>query len=391
MRAINQIRIKWTLLMASLLLLVLPALQAGLNMERFRRPPIGFEVALPRPVFGWPAVLTGAYPAALESFATQKIGFRMWLVRPRNQLLFSLFNKPANPEILLGKENQLFERAVVRGYLGQLRLTPEVEAAERVRQLRRLQDTLARRGKLLVFAIAPAKPSFAPELLPDSCQTSWTKPTNYDRYTSLMRAAGINLVDFGPVFQRWKVRSAHPLFAPGGTHWSGYGVTLAADTLFRFMEQRGHFQLPSVRQTGLEVTTAPRYTDNDLLRVLNLLRNPAPPALAYPTLAFDPPRPGQTRPRLLLIGDSYGWSFIAFYPYLQHLFAPKSHFWYYNNEVVWPPISGQAPGSTAVANLNLRQELVTHDVVLILFTEHNLVDFDRSFSTNAIKTFDSPR
>ncbi|MBC8082230.1 MAG: hypothetical protein H7Z21_03400, partial [Hymenobacter sp.] len=239
MSAVNQARGKRALLAAPLLLLLLPAVQASLNMKIFRRPPVGFEVALPRPVFSWSAMLAGTYPGALENFATQKIGFRTWLVRPRNQLLFSLFGKSTNSEILLGKENQLFERDVVRGYLGQLRLVPEDEAAERVRQLRRLQDTLARRGKLLVFAIAPAKPSFAPELLPDSCQTSWGRPTNYGRYSALLREAGVNLLDFGPVFRGWKAGSAHPLFPPGGTHWSGYGVTRAADTLFRFLEQRG--------------------------------------------------------------------------------------------------------------------------------------------------------
>ncbi|MBC8084521.1 MAG: hypothetical protein H7Z21_15090, partial [Hymenobacter sp.] len=144
MPAINQARGKRALLAAPLLLLLLPAVQAGLNMKIFRQPPVGFEAALPRPVFGWPAMLAGAYPAALESFATQKIGFRTWLVQPRNQLLFSLFGKSTNSEILPGRENQLFERDVVRGYLGQLRLVPAAEGAERVRQLRRLQDTLAR-------------------------------------------------------------------------------------------------------------------------------------------------------------------------------------------------------------------------------------------------------
>lgn len=378
--AATSARLKRRLLVGLLVLTLLPALQTALHMKIFRLPPVGYEVPRRRPTFGAAALVAGSYQDSLEQYATQRLGFRYWLIRPRNQVKYTLFGQSSTPEITPGQQHQLFERGPLQGYLNRQRLVPEAEVQERAQTLRALQDLLARRGKLLVFAIAPAKPSYYPELLPDSCRALGRPAQNYRRYARALREAGINTIDFSALFQRWKSTTPYPLFAPGGTHWSGYGIVRAADSLFRFVEQRGHLRLPTVRQTGLEISRRPRSTDDDLARVLNLLVDPTVP-LAYPTLAFAPPQPGQTQPRLLLVGDSFGYSLFEFYPYLQHLFAPASHFWYYNTEVTYPQPQGPAP---RVANLNLREQLAAHDVVLLLFTEHNLVDFDRDFSRLAL-------
>lgn len=373
-------RTKRYLLGALLLLLVLPAAQTLLNVKVFRLPPVGFEVPLPRPRLSGPALLAGTYQDSLAQYATQRLGFRTWLMRPRNQLAYSLFHQSPTPEVLLGRQRQLFERGPVRSALGRDRAVPAAEVQQRVQTLRALQDTLARRGKLLVFAIAPSKASVYAELLPDSCQPAGL--TNYARYVPALRAAGINLLDFGQAFRQWKASSPYPLFPPGGTHWSGYGCVRAADSLLRYLAQRG-VVLPRVRHTGLEVSTTPRYSDDDLLRLLNLLYDPAPTPLAYPQLAFAAPQPGKKRPRLLLVGDSFGYSFVEFYPYLQQVFGPESQFWYYNNELAWPHESGQP--MLPVAGLDLRATLAAHDVVLLLFSEFNLIDFDRNFSQQALQ------
>jgi hypothetical protein len=368
-------------------LCLLPALQTALYIKIFRLPAMGYEAPRPRPRFSWMALRAGTYQDSLEQYATQRLGFRYWLIRPRNQVRYNLFGQSSSPEIVPGKQRQLFELGPLRSQLNRQRQVPETDILERVRVLRIVQDSLARRGKLLLFAIAPAKPSFYPELLPDSCRPLGPPARNYRLHARAMRESGVNLIDFSALFRKWKLTSPYPLFSPGGTHWSGYGVTRAADTLFRLMEQRGHFRLPTVRQTGVEISRSPRGTDDDVLRALNLLVDPTVP-LAYPILSFEPPRPGQTRPRLLLVGDSFGYSLFEFYPYLQHLFAPESHFWYYNREVHYPRGNGPAP---QVSSLDLREQLATHDVVLLLFTEQNLVDFDQNFSQLALAALQAGR
>jgi hypothetical protein len=361
---------------------LLPAVQTALYMKILRPTRAAFEVKLPRPAFSWRQWYSGELQPVWEGYATQKLGLREWLVEPYNQLQYSLFQQSTNTQVLRGKHDMLFEAGPVQSALGRIPPATEAQVAAQVQRLRAVQDTLARRGKVLVFVIAPSKPELYPENLPDSCLRLPRRPTAYERYCRPMQAAGINVIDLAAVFQGWKSRSPYPLFPSGGTHWSGYGFVRAADTLMRYLETRGQFRLPRVRQTGLVVGDAPRYSDNDLTRLLNLLHDPAPtPALAYPDVTFDPPAPGQRQPRLLLVGDSFGWSFIEFYPYLPHLSAPGSAYWYYNHNVAWT--NGPATGPALVQDRDLRADLGNTDVVLLLFNASNLADFDHGFSERA--------
>jgi hypothetical protein len=369
-----------------LALWLLPAIQTALNMKFLRPTRAGFEATLPRPDISWRSWWAGSLQPALETYATQKLGLREWLVKPHNQLVYSVFGETTNTEVVQGQHGMLFEAGPLQAALGHQLLANEAQVAAQVRALRAVQDTLARRGKLLVYVIAPSKPALYPENLPDSCQHLWPRTTAYDLYRGPMQAAGLNVLDLMALFRVWKPHSPYPLFPSGGIHWSGYGATRAADTLWRYLEARGHFRLPRVRQTGLEISTTPRYTDDDLVRLLNLWVAPAPtPPLAYPTLAFDPPKAGERQPRLLLIADSFGWSFIEFYPYLEHLFAPGSAYWYYNHEVVWPKVNGQIAGPTAIENRDLRADLAAHDVVLLLFNTANMSEFDHGFGAQAAR------
>lgn len=381
---------KRRLLVGLLFLWMLPAIQTGLYMKVFRSAPPGYEAKLPRPVFSWHGLWSNEFQPALEAFATQKLGFRKWLLRPRNQLTFSVFREPRN-QIVLGQRGVLFERDPLLAAMGHDHALSDADVRARVQHLRALQDTLARRDKLLLFVIAPSKASLYPENWPDSCRRQWSRPTNYDRLRESLWAGGINLLDLGAVFRSWKKTAPYPLFPQGGIHWSGYGVVRAADTLRRFFNARSRFQFPEVKQIGLTVGPTPHYSEDDLMKILNLFRDPPPnPPLAYPKLAFAAPKAGQPRPRVLLVADSFAWSLVEFFPYFDHWFAPGSQYWYYNNEVVWPKVNGEVPPPTAVADHDLRAELSAHDVVLLLFSEQNLGKADYGFSERALRTFGAP-
>nr|WP_262907814.1 hypothetical protein [Hymenobacter sp. 15J16-1T3B] len=321
------------------------------------------------------------------------MGLREQLIRPRNQLAYSLFGRSNNQQIIIGRDGALFEASTIAPALGQTPPVPPAELRQRVQQFRRLQDTLARRGKLLVLAVPPSKAGLYPELLPAAYRPAWQDSSNYQRYVAALQAAGVNFVDFVPLFRRWKAAAPYPLFPRGGTHWSGYGVVRAADTLFRYLDRRGRLGLRGFRVSGTAVSTTPRYTDSDIAKALNLLWDPAPWPLAYPTVAFAPLRPGQPRPRLLLVGDSFGWGFIEFYPFVPELFAPDSHFWYYNHEVEWTgatPNHHVAPEQYEVRGLDRRAQLAAHDVVLVLVNEANLGSFDLGFSADMLQALGAP-
>lgn len=173
-----------------LLLWLLPAIQTGLYMKVFRSQPPGYEATLPRPTLSATGLWASSYQPALEAYATQHIGFRKWLMRARNQLVFSVFDEPHSP-VVVGRQGVLFEEEPLRAALGLGHALTPTEIQTRVRCLRALQDTLARRGKLLLFVIAPSKASLYPEYWPDSAQHASRRTTNYERLRGPLQASGL--------------------------------------------------------------------------------------------------------------------------------------------------------------------------------------------------------
>ncbi|QKG54066.1 alginate O-acetyltransferase AlgX-related protein [Hymenobacter sp. BRD67] len=352
------------------LLFVLPALQAKWHLLPV--PPLeGYSEPSACPSFSFENLLSDTYQPQFETYLSDRLGFRELAIRLRNQLAYSLFNQVHASDVLLGQHEVLYQGGPTESYLGRdyLGIDALRQHAERVRDV---QDSLARHGVQLLYVLAPGKPSYQPEDLPPSVQAIWPGPTNYEEFSHALPKAGVHTLDAAALFKKWKPTAAYPLFPRGGTHWSGYGVTLVADTLFRAIEALTHVDLPDFTtvRPGLVTTDSLRFTDNDIARGLNLLRLPRPYPMAYPVVTFAAPTAHQQRLNALLIGDSFTQSFIGFYPYLSKLLDNHSRFWYYNEYTYWP--ENIPAESHVVHELNLRQQLEGRQLVLLLTTEQNV-------------------
>ncbi|OON70782.1 alginate O-acetyltransferase AlgX-related protein [Hymenobacter sp. CRA2] len=359
--------------------LMLPALQTQFQLLDPPEELGGYAEAAPKPEFNWPSLLDNSFQPAFERYMEEQIGFREVLIRLRNQVAYSVFRVSKANKVLVGGDDVLFDETAIRAYLGQ-DFKGLDNIRPNVRRFKVVQDTLARHGVLLVFAIAPDKANFYPEHFPAYFQQLPRSQSNYQAYAQEMKARGVNVIDLAAAFQQWKDTASYPLFPRGGIHWSGYGITLAADTLFHYIEQRGHLDLADFRSTGREVVDETHDTDNDVAKAMNLLVPPAPFRMAYPHIAFDPPKPGQVKPNLLVVGDSFNWGLIGFYPFYTTLFD-KFQFWYYNQEIAYGN-SLTRPGQTQVSQLDRKAELLAQRVILVLFTQHNLGGFDGNFSAD---------
>ena len=370
------------LLLAGLaLLLALPALQAKFNFVEML-PLAGYAPPAPRAMLSAAALLDNSYQPALEKYLEDRLGFRPLLVRLRNQLAYSVFRVGRANNTVVGKDDIMFDGSAADAYLGR-DFVGEAEVDRNVRRFKDVQDTLARRGTLLVFVIAPGKAHIYSDMLPAHYRRQPRTRSNYTAYAEKLAAVGVNLLDFSALFRQWQDTAAYPLFPRGGIHWSLWARDLAVDTLFDYVRQRGRFNFPDCRIVSREFSTTPRDTDNDLARVLNLFEEPKAALMAYPKLEFAPLGPGQRKPNLLLVGDSFGWGLI---PYVPAAFAPESRYWYYNSEVQWSG-SGSTPEGTQVGALDKRAQLRGRDVVLVLFTEPNLRAFDNNFSQLLYNTY----
>lgn len=378
--------LKKALLGLLLVALVLPAVQAKWHLLTVR-PLNGYFETRAHPTFSWGELQAGTYQDKLETYLGDRLGLRELAIRVRNQLAFSLFHEVHVNDVVLGQRDVLYQGGPSEAYVSHDYLGEEA-IAEHARRVRNVQDSLARHGTQLLYVLAPGKPGYQPEDLPAQVQAMATGITNYSGFARALPQAGVHVLDAAALFRQWKPHAAHPLFPRGGTHWSGYGVTLVADTLFRAVEALTHLDLPDFStRPGLVTTDADslRYTDNDIANGLNLLRPPTPYPMAYPALTFAPILPQQQQLNALLVGDSFTQSFYGFYPYLQHLLTGRSRFWYYNEGVYWPDNTPNE--SHVVHELNLRQQLAGRQLVILLSTEQNMVKKSFGFIDEVYKLY----
>lgn len=369
----SAVAFKKNLLRLLLALLVLPAVQAKWHLVPIA-PLHGYDQTHAHPVFSWRKLLNNKFQGQLDSYLTDRLGFREFPIRLYNQLDYSLFGVIHAVDIVEGQHGVLFQRSPLGSYLGQdYRGVGEI--AQHAQRTRDVQDSLARHGVQFLYVLAPGKAEFQPEDLPANVQSTWGGgTTNYAALAQALPAAGVHVLDAAALFQQWKPTAQYPLFPRGGIHWSVYGITLVADTLFQTVAHLTGLTLPTYRTTRPGTVTANpdslRHTDSDIADGLNLLQRLQPTRMAYPSVRFYPPAAGQRRPNTLLITDSFGQSFYGAYPYLDHLLDARSRLWSYNKYVYWPE---DLPNeSHSVHELNLRRQVESRQLVIIVSTTQNL-------------------
>jgi len=339
----------------------------------------GAYTTVAHPELSWQGLLENTYQPNLERYLEDQLGFRSSLIRLRNQLSFSLLGVARSTELVIGRDDVLFQSYVVDGYLGRNYLGSK-ELAFRARRLKIVQEDLAKRHIPLLLLLAPGKARYEPEYLPLQFRLAKHDTSNYEVYIRQCQQAGINVLDANALFLRWKPTTPYPLFPRGGTHWSAYGAARVADTLFRRMEAMAQLDLPDFRTLGEPAPEPASLVDleEDLSNALNLLYPYQPYPLAYPTIQFDSLKPAQTRPNLLVVGDSFTWSLVNYFPFWETLFNEQTRFWYYNNSVFTlkkPPVKEEKE----VHDLDFKQEIESRNFILMITTEHNLEKRDYGF------------
>ncbi len=354
-------------------LLFLPMIQQNTGIIKLRKL-TGVVESGSFPRFSLEAWMSGDFQNKFEAILEQKIGFRPFLVRFKNQAQYSLFKKANATGVVVGKSGYLYEFDYIRAFYGGDYLG-EWFWDEKFRRTALVRDTLQALGIELAIVLEPGKASYYPEFIPNSLRRVSSSKTNYNEIIRQTSSRDLSLLDLNAWFMKEKDVAEFPHFPKGGIHWSNSAMLNAVDTLLRFADQLTSFPIPKMHVSRGEVTNQLRDTDNDLVDIINLLIEPKSEAMHYPTFRFDQ-LPDTVKPKVLAISDSFFFNILnAGIP--SQAFA-NSAFWYYSKKIY--PDTWTAAKDTSM--IDFQGEVEKMNLILLMITER----FYYKFAWNFIET-----
>ena len=358
-----------------IIVLCMPLIQQ--NFELFELEPIVGDFELPKkPECNEQTIWSGEFQEKYNEYFKFHIGFREFLVRIYNQIAYNLFYEAHMTSALIGKNNQLYQDVYIDSYAGTDFIGDSL-INEQCTKLKKIQDTLSKKGIHFLVVIAPNKAYFFPEYIPDQYHEILNKklPTNYQAFCKALPANKINFIDFNKWFIEHKNKTKYPLYPQGGVHWSLYGKAIAADTLMTNMKRISGENYSDVKMIGAEVRDANPIPDRDLAEGMNLIVPLKAYKTAFPVMRFD--TIGKVKPNVLTIADSY-YNNLRELGLIESTFSPQSSNWDYFS-LSHNTFTDQYH---YVNELNIQKEIEQCDFVIIISTVHNLKRFGWGFIDN---------
>ncbi|MBP6731972.1 MAG: hypothetical protein KA149_07935 [Chitinophagales bacterium] len=367
--------VRYIFVVSLMLLLFLPVIQFWFGIPKIENTWLAGMTEDVKPEklnrYNW---LNETFQKSADGYLQQRAGYKPWLVKLTNEWKFRLFND-APSDLVVGKNNCLFASPYINSFTGQ-DITDNGALLRRVKRSAYMQHLFDSIGKPCLFIIAPGKASYMSEYIPAAYMQKAKGENNYKLLQKDFEAEGVKHIDFYSYFLKQKSKTDYPLFTMQGVHWSLYGGFCAADSIVGFMNYKSGKAQKSYYVKNIEVSNKPRGTDKDLQDLMNIFSEVPGPELAYPQIALRDSFDKAEKPRLLVIGDSYMWTLYQC-GVLPASTSQNSAYWYYANTVYDFNIS---PTGKEIKNLNIQQQLKDFDVVLFVFTETDMANYDFGMS-----------
>lgn len=365
----QHIKIKKSLYAMVVLAMLTPSIYQFLGFKEFL-PLKGAYLTETKPNINMKDWFSGDYQNTETNYLNENFGFRNIMVRLYNQYYFSAYRQVRAQNVILGKENYLYEENYIKAEYG-IDYLGKDSIAEKVRKLRVISDSLKHYGIDLMVVLAPGKGSFYPEFIPDNYQRK-DNPTNYEIYSEELKTQGVNLLDLNNWFRENKTKSKYPLYPKTGVHWSAYGELLAVDTIIGFMESMKNIQMPHLNFDEIEVSSKTQFTDDDAEKSLNLLFNIRDLEMAYPKYSIAT-ESNTIKPKVVTIADSYYWGMYG--RGISSQVFDYNEFWYYFYEIYSP----ESSEPKLEYEIDVLESLKKFDVVMLISTDANLHKFAFGF------------
>jgi len=371
MKVKTNITFKNIIFVLIIVMLTFPKIQQFTGLIKMK--PLAGSVSLSeKPDFTFASWFSGDYQNKQEKFINDNFGLRPFFVRLHNQLDYWLFDKINANGVIIGKDGYLYELSYIEEYLG-ISFIGKDEIDSKVSKLKMVSDSLAKQNIDIVVILAAGKASYFPEYFPENFIIESKTISNYEYFTKAFDSIGVKYIDFNSWFVSMKDTTRYPLFTKGGIHWSKYGEYLVADSIINYVETLRGVDLPHFRLERIDVSSFPRYRDNDIGEGLNVFWWSTSIPLAYPKLKLD--KNGVKKAtKAMVVADSYYWE--LYNEGLSRDIFNNGQFWYYNKNIY-----SDEPGrkKLVVSEINVKEEIERNDVIFILQTEATLKRFAFGF------------
>lgn len=372
----GRVNIKNIILVELLLMLFFPLIQQTFPFVELK-PLYGTITPIEKPDSIQKNWFSGEYQKKYEEYFNENFGFRNWLVRLNNQKTYSLFDQVHCSNVIVGKNDQLFQDFYIDAYSGK-DFVGKSEIQEKCFKLKKIQDTLSSKGIHLIVLIAPGKADFFPEYIPEEYKVILDKklPTNYQIFSSELKENNINTIDFNKWFIEHKDKTDFPLYPQGGVHWSVFATAIAADTLIENMRRISNENYIDIKINKGEIRDTIPVPDRELTDGMNLIFPLPAYKTAFPNLEFD--TVNRTKPNVLTISDSY-FNNLSEVGLFKYGFSDQS----LNFESFYMAHSVFTNNYIYVNLLDLQKEIESRKFVIIITTVPNLNRFGWGFIEKA--------
>jgi hypothetical protein len=306
-----------------------------------------------------------SYQKTKEKYLNQEFGFRNTLVRLNNELYYRIFSLAKANGVVVGKEGYLYEETYINDYYG-INFIGQNKIDENVARLAKIDSVFKTLNKTLLIVFAPGKASFYPEYIPNNYKRA-SAETNYKGYRKSVQQSGINFIDFNEYFMANKGKTSYELYPKTGIHWSDYAAIVALDSINKKLGTIRNYNPVEIYWTErVDNKDSVSTVDSDIENGMNLMFAINKPRMRYPVLKYD--ERNKQKPTVLNIGDSfYANVFDKEIP--QKLFTNAGFAFF--SQIKSPFLQG----TQDVANINLKEFIDKHDVVILMCTEGTIVNF----------------
>jgi hypothetical protein len=345
---------------------------------------VGLVISNDKPKFSRENWFNQSYQKEIDDYNNDHWPYKETMVRLNNQFYYEAFNQIRVNGFVIGKEDYIFSESYIFSAFGD-DLIEEGKIAQLLQKAKVIQDTLKKKGIDLLLVYAPGKGAYCREFVEDK-YVHPVKATNHQLFAKHSALTGVNHLDLYSWFENLKPTTPYPLFPKFGHHWSFYGECLAVDTLIRHIERLHSCDLPDMKWQSIEVSDTARSRDADVLKSMNLYSNPPQNMqLAYPQILFESDT-AKNSVKVLTVSDSYWYGPV-------YMGVPASvfgggQFWYYYNKVIPSPRPGE---KVEVWELDLKKEIESNQVIMLLYSDGNLPMFGNNFIPDVYEMYTSPQ